>query len=82
VGVTNLRVGGREDLNCLDYHYQEMRGKMGEVSLQKSLQHRAGSHLAVRARSQGRAASERAGHQARVVEAAKRVVAGNNRAHS
>lgn len=83
MGVTNLRVGVREGLNCLDYHYQEMRGKMEEEeSLQKSPQHHAGSHLAVRGRSQGRAASERAGHQARDVEAAKREVAGNNSAHS
>lgn len=55
---------------------------MAEVNLQKSLQHRAGSHLAVRGWSQGRAASERAGHQARDDEAAKREVAGNNSAHS
>jgi hypothetical protein len=82
VGVTNLRVGGREGLNCLDYHRQEMRGKMGEVSLQKSLQHRAGSRLAARGRSQGCGVSGRAGHQATVVEVAKTGVAGNNSAHS
>lgn len=82
MGVTNLRVGGREGLNCLDYHHQEMRGKTGEVSLQKSFQHRAGSRLAARARSQGGAVSERAGHQARVVGVTKTGVAGNNSVHS
>jgi hypothetical protein len=81
MGVTDLRVEGREGLSCLNYH-REMRGKMGEVRLQKSLQHRAGSHLAARAWSQGRAVSERAGHQARVVEVAETGVAGNNSAHS
>ena len=55
---------------------------MGEASLQKSLQHRVGSRLTARARSQGRAVSGRAGHQARVVEVAKTGVAGNNGAHS
>ena len=82
MGVTNLRVGERVDLNCLDYHHREMRGKMGEVRLQKSFQHHAGSHLAGRARSQGHAISERAGHQASAVEVEKTGVSGNNNGHS
>lgn len=83
MGVTkNLQVGGREGLNCLNYH-QETRGKMGEPILQKSFQHRAGSHLAARARSQGRALSETEGAgQARVVEVGNMGVAGNNNGHS
>ena len=82
MGVTNLREGGREGLNCLNYH-QEMKGKKGELSLRKSFQHRAGSHLAARARSQGRALSETEGAgQARVVEVGNMGVAGNNNGHS
>ena len=83
MGVTDLRVGERVDLNCLNHHHREMRGKMGEVRLQKSFQHRAGSHLAARARSQGHAISERAGgHQASAVEVEKTGVSGNNNGHS
>ena len=77
MGVTNLRVG-KEDLSCLNYHHQEMKEKMEEVSLQKGFQNHAGNYLAARARRQGRALSKR--HQARAVE--KKGVIGNNSAHS
>ena len=76
MAVGDLQVGGREGLNCLNYH-REMRGKMGELSLQKSLQHRLENHLVVR---QGRALSERAG-QAGVVEVGDTGEAVNNSGH-
>ncbi len=78
VGVKNLWVEETEGRNHLDYLHQEMREMMGEVSLQKNLQHRAGSHLVAR----GYAVSERAGHQARIADEEKTGVVGSNSAHT
>jgi hypothetical protein len=77
VGVKNLWVEETEGRNHLDYFHQEMREMMGEVSLQKNLQHRAGGHLVAR----GYAVSERAG-QARIADEEKTGVVGNNSAHT
>jgi hypothetical protein len=82
VGGKSLRVEETVGPNYLDYLHQEMRGRMEEVSLQKSLQHHVGGHRAARARRQGRALSESGGHQAIIVDEGRKGVPVSKSAHS
>ena len=74
MGGKSLRVEETVGLNYLDYLHQEMKGRTEEVSLRKSFQRHLGSHQAARARREGCALSERAGHQAMTVDEGRKGV--------